>query len=368
MTKKEPLREPDYALILVTFLLRGIGQIMIITASYVIAEEEHGNPYYFLQRQAIWIALGLVGMYLLSRVNYRALRRLSLIMVLLSFILLTLVFTGLGTDLGTGAKRWLNLGFFTFQPAEFCKLSFVIFTAAFMSSRSIRMEKFWSSSFVPLLLAGAAFLMIFFQPDLGSALVLLAGTGAIVLLAGMPFKQALAIGLVSLPALVVLTIKEPYRVKRLFSFVDPWADPTRDGYHIIQSLYALGPGHIFGVGLGRSRQKLYYLPFPHNDFIFAVIGEELGFIGTTALLLLFFVLTWRGLKISLTAPDTFGSLLAAGITAMLVMQVLINIGMVTGSLPVTGINLPLISAGGSSVFLNLIGLGILLNISRHCRK
>lgn len=366
--KKEPLGEPDYALILVTFLLLGIGLIMIFSASYVIAEEEQGNPYYFLQRQAIWVAMGLLGMYLLSRVNYRALRRLSLILMLVSFVLLALVFTGLGTDLGTGAKRWLALGFFTFQPAEFAKLSFVVFTAAFLSSRSIRMEKFWSSSFIPLLLAGIAFVIIVIQPDLGSALILLAGTAVIVLLAGMPFKQALALGLVSLPALVALTIKEPYRMKRLFSFLDPWADPTRDGYHIIQSLYALGPGHIFGVGLGRSRQKLYYLPFPHNDFIFAVIGEELGFVGTTAVLLLFFVLTWRGLRISLTAPDTFGSLLAAGITAMLVLQVLINIGMVTGSLPVTGINLPLISAGGSSVFLNLISLGVLLNISRHCRK
>ena len=148
----------------------------------------------------------------------------------------------------------------------------------------------------------------------------------------------------------------------------PWADPSGTGYHIIQSLYALGPGHIFGVGLGRSRQKLYYLPFPHNDFIFAVIGEELGFVGATAVLLLFFVLMWRGLKISLTAPDTFGSLLAAGITAMLALQVLINIGMVTGSLPVTGINLPFISAGGSSVFFNLLSLGILLNISRHCHR
>lgn len=366
--KKKVLREPDYALILVTFLLLGIGLVMIFSASYVIAGEGRGDPYYFLRRQALWIVLGLAAMYLLSRVNYWQLRRFSLVLILAGFALLILIFTGLGTDMGTGSRRWLDLGFFTFQPAELCKLCFVIFTAAFMSSRSIRMERFWSSSFIPLLLAGIAFVAVVAQPDLGSALILLAGTGMIVLIAGMPLKQVLTLALVTLPALVAITIKEPYRVKRLFSFIDPWADPAGDGYHIIQSLYALGPGHIFGVGLGRSRQKLYYLPFPHNDFIFAVIGEELGFVGAVAVLLLFFVLIWRGLKISLTAPDSFGSLLAAGITIMLALQVLINIGMVTGSLPVTGINLPLISAGGSSVFFNLFSLGILLNISRHCHR
>lgn len=366
--KKAPRREPDYALILVTFLLLGIGLIMVFSASYVIAEESRGNPYYFLQRQALWIALGLAAMYLLSRINYRFLRRLSLIFLLFSFILLGLVFTGLGTALGTEARRWLDLGLFTFQPAEFCKLAFVIFTAAFMSSRSIRMENFWASSFVPLALGGIAFLLVVLQPDFGSGIILLGGIVVIILLAGLPFKHAAALALVSLPALVAIVIKKPYRLKRLLSFADPWADPSGEGYHIIQSLYALGPGNLFGVGLGRSRQKLYYLPFPHNDFIFAVIGEELGFVGATAVLLLFFVLVWRGLKISLTAPDTFGSLLAAGITAMLALQVLINIGMVTGSLPVTGINLPFISAGGSSVFFNLFSLGILLNISRHCHR
>ncbi|NLA46410.1 MAG: putative lipid II flippase FtsW [Firmicutes bacterium] len=366
--KKEQRHDPDYALVLVTFLLLGIGLVMVFSASYIIAEEGQGDPYYFLRRQALWVVLGLAAMYLASRVSYWKLRRLSLFMLLLSFLLLALVYTGLGTDMGTGARRWLDFGAFTFQPAELCKLSLVLFTAAFMSSRSIRMERFWSSSFVPLLLAGIAFILIVSQPDLGSALILLAGTAIIVLLAGMPFKQVVGLALVSVPALVAVTIKKPYRIKRLLSFVDPWADPSGTGYHIIQSLYALGPGHIFGVGLGRSRQKLYYLPFPHNDFIFAVIGEELGFVGATAVLLLFFVLVWRGLKISLTAPDTFGCLLAAGITAMLALQVLINIGMVTGTLPVTGINLPLISAGGSSVFFNLFSLGILLNISRHCHQ
>lgn len=366
--KKQQRRDPDFALLLVTLLLLGIGLVMVFSASYIIAEEGRGDPYFFLRRQAVWVLLGLVAMFFVSHMQYWKLRRLSLFLILLNFVLLTLVFTGLGTELGTEARRWLGFGSLTVQPAEFSKLAFVIFTAAFMSSRSVRIQKFWSSSFIPLVLVGIAFVFIVAQPDLGTALVLVAGTAVIILLAGMPFKQAVGLFLLSLPPLIAITIKEEYRMKRLLSFMDPWADPIGSGYQIIQSLFALGPGHIFGVGLGRSRQKLYYLPEPQNDFIFAVIGEELGFVGTVAVLLLFFVFIWRGLKIAIMAPDTFGSLLAAGITSMIAIQALINIAVVTGSVPVTGINLPLISAGGSSVFFTLIGIGILLNISRHCNK
>jgi cell division protein FtsW len=368
MMKKEQRRDPDFALILVVLLLLGIGLVMVFSASYIASEESYDDPYYYLRRQGMWIALGVAIMFLFSHVSYWKLRRLSLVLILINFVLLTLVFTGLGTTLGTEAKRWLSFGGLTLQPAEFSKLAFVIFTAAYMSSRSIRIQKFWSSSFIPLALVGVAFVFILLQPDLGTALVMAANTFVIILLAGMPLKQAVAISVFSIPPLIAVAFKEEYRRQRLLSFLNPWADPGDTGYQIIQSLYALGPGHIFGVGLGRSRQKLYYLPEPQNDFIFAVIGEELGFIGAVVVLLLFFVLIWRGLKIALTAPDTFGSLLAAGITGMIAIQALVNIAVVTGSVPVTGINLPLISAGGSSVVFTLMGVGILLNISRHCRQ
>lgn len=367
MNKTQRL-DPDFALILVTFLLLGIGLVMVFSASFVAAEETWGDGYFFLRRQTIWVVLGLIGMYFASRVPYWKLRRLSLFLLLLNFVLLTLVYTGLGTDMGTESRRWIGIGGYTLQPAEFSKLVFIIFTAAFMSSRSVRIQNFWSSSFIPLFFGGIAFIFIVLQPDLGTALVVLAGVGIVILLAGMPMKQAALLSLVSLPPLILVTIKEEYRVERLLSFLDPWADPSDTGYQIIQSLYALGPGHIFGVGLGRSVQKLFYLPEPHNDFIFAVIGEELGFVGATAVLLLFLIFIWRGLKIALTAPDTFGSLLAAGIIAGIALQTVINIAVVTGSIPVTGINLPLISAGGSSVFFTLIGVGIVLNISRHAVK
>ncbi len=366
--EKQQHRELDYAFVLTTLVLLGISLIMVFSASYIIAAEgSQGDPYFFLRRQAIWIGLGLIGMFIFSRYPYHHLRRMSPVLLMISFVLMILVYIpGIGVEIHE-ARRWIGVGPLTVQPAEFCKLSFIIFSAAYMSSRSIRLEKFWSSSFVPLALMGMAFLLIFGQPDLGTGLVLAAATLTVVFLAGLPFKQALGILMVSFPALVALAVMAPYRLQRLTSFLNPWADPSDSGYQAIQSLFALGPGHIFGVGLGRSRQKLHYLPLPHNDFIFAIIGEELGFVGAVTVLLLFFILFWRGFKTSLMAPDAFGSLLAAGITAMVAVQALINIGVVTGSIPVTGINLPFISAGGSSLFFMMCAMGILMNISRYSR-
>ncbi len=363
---KQQHREPDYAFVMTVLLLLGISLVMVFSASYLLAaESEQGDPYYFLRRQAMWIGLGLIGMFVLSRYPYYRWRRMSPFLLLIAFVLLALVYVpGIGVEI-YDARRWIGVGTLTVQPAEFCKLAFIIFTAAYMSSRNIRLDKFWSSSFIPLALTGAAFLLILKQPDLGTGLVLAATAIMIVFLAGLPFKQAVGIFTVSLPVVVALALKESYRLKRLTSYLDPWADPTDSGYQAIQSLFALGPGHIFGVGLGRSRQKLHYLPLPHNDFIFAIIGEELGFVGAVTVLILFFILFWRGIRIAMLAPDSFGSLLAAGITSLLAIQTLMNIAVVTGSIPVTGVNLPLISAGGSSVFFTLCGFGILLNISKH---
>jgi len=365
---EERRREPDFLIILVTVILICIGLIMVFSSSYVMAEEQLGDRYFYLRRQAMWACLGLAALYIFSRFDYRNLRRLSPLLVLVNFILLTMVFfPGLGVMV-QDAQRWIAVGGITVQPSEFTKLALVIFTAAFFSSRSIKMENFWSSSFIPVLIAGLSFLFIVQQPDMGSALVIVTGVGILIFIAGIPMKHLFALGALAVPAFVYLAFSESYRFRRMISFLDPWADPMETGYHVIQSLYALGPGGLFGVGLGQSRQKFYYLPEPHNDFIFSVIGEELGFIGAVTVLLLFFVLLWRGLKIALTVEDVFGSLLAAGITVMLGVQALVNIGVVTGSLPVTGLNLPLISFGGSSLFFTLCGIGILLNLSRHARE
>ncbi|MFO8192652.1 MAG: FtsW/RodA/SpoVE family cell cycle protein, partial [Bacillota bacterium] len=220
---------------------------------------------------------------------------------------------------------------------------------------------------IPLALVGVAFLMIQFQPDMSTALIILAAAAMVVIFAGMPVSRMAGLSLLALPPLAYLTVREDYRLQRLFTFIDPWADPSESGYQIIQSFYALGSGHIFGVGLGRSKQKLFYLPEPQNDFIFAVIGEELGFIGAVTVLLLYLILIWRGFQIAYKAPDLFGSLLAAGIIFTFALQVVINVAVVTGMLPVTGINLPLVSYGGSSVLFVLCGIGILLNISKYTR-
>ncbi len=363
--QEERKKEADFTIFLVVLILIGIGLIMTFSSSYVISEETRGDPYFFLKRQTMWAVLGLMGMYFFSRFDYHYLKRLSPILVLISFLLLTAVFIpGLGIEINE-ATRWIGFGGFSIQPSEFTKLALVIFTAAYLSSRSVDMENFWSSSFIPLGVMGLSFLFILGQPDLGTGLVIALGTLLVIVVAGMPFKHLIALGGLSVPAIFAMAISQPYRLERLTSFINPWADPQGSGWHVIQSLYALGPGGLFGVGLGRSRQKLYYLPEPHNDFIFAVIGEELGFAGAVAVLLLFFILVWRGLKVALSAPDSFGSMLAAGIIFMIGIQVLINVGVVTGSLPVTGLNLPFVSAGGSSLFFNLCAIGILLNISRQ---
>ncbi len=366
--REERRRGPDFTVFLVTIILVGIGLVMVFSASYVIAAEGRGDAYFFLRRQTFWALLGLLGLFFFSRFDYRNLKRLSPILVLISFVLLTVIYIpGVGVEINE-ATRWIGFSGFTIQPSEFTKLALVIFTAAFLSGKSIRMQNFWSSSFIPLAVMGLSFLFIMGQPDLGSALVIAAGTVLVIFISGIPFRHMAGMAAISVPAIIYLIISAPYRLIRILSFRDPWADPLGSGYQIIQSLYALGPGGLFGVGLGRSRQKLYYLPEPHNDFIFAIIGEELGFTGAVAVLFLFFIFMWRGIKVSLTVSDSFGSLLAAGITFMIGIQVLINIGVVTGSLPVTGLNLPLISAGGSSLFFNLCSIGILLNISRHVNQ
>jgi cell division protein FtsW len=366
MSKGTP-RDYDRILLLVTLLLLAFGLLMVFSASFVFAAESKGDPYYFLKRQALWVAIGLAAMFCISHLHYLKLKRLSIIIVILNFIFLAMTYTSFGTDLGTEARRWLAFGPVIVQPAEFSKFALVIFTAAFMSSRRLNFRKLINGSLVPLALILLAFFLIQNQPDLGTALVVLAGGALVIIFAGVPIYQVAGLSLSLLPFLAYFTIKQDYRVQRLFTFLDPWAEPTGSGYQIIQSLYALGPGHIFGLGLGRSRQKLFYLPEPQNDFIFAVIGEELGFIGAVTVLLLYLAFIWRGFQIALKAPDFFGSLLAAGITFVIAIQALINVAVVTGSLPVTGINLPLISAGGSSVFFTLLGIGILLNISKYAR-
>ena len=364
----EAKKDADVTIIFVTMILVGLGLVMVLSASYVFAQETRGDAYFFLKRQAVWAVLGIFLMFILSKFNYHNFRKLSLPFLGIStFLLLLLMIPGVGVEINE-AVRWINVAGFSIQPSEFTKLAIIIFTAVSMSRKSLDLENFWSSSFVPIIAAGGSFLLIMLQPDFGTGMVLFGTTILIIIVAGIPMRHLGLMILSVIPVGIALIVSAPYRLARLTSFVDPWADARGAGWQIIQSLYALAPGGIFGMGLGRSRQKLYYLPEPHNDFIFAIIGEELGLIGTVSVIILFAIFVWRGLRIAANAPDSFGRLLASGIVFVIGIQVLVNIGVVTGSIPVTGINLPLISAGGSSLLFNLCGIGILLNISRHTVK
>ena len=360
--------EADFIILFATMTLLAIGIVMVFSASWYMVNASRGDVYFHLRRQAFWALLGLFGMIFFSNYDYWKLKRWTNLSMLVSVILLVAVFIpGIGIEIN-GARRWIGVGSLTGQPSDLAKVALLLFAAAYLSRKDIQIKNFIQGTFPVLAAMGVFFLMILKQPDLGTAVAMGGTVMIVVFVAGMPLKQLSFIGVATLPMVGYLMASEPYRLRRLLSFRDPWADPLDTGYQIIQSLYALGPGGLFGVGLGHGRQKMFYLPEPHSDFIFAVIGEELGFIGTSSVLILFALLLWRGFKVALMAPDSFGSLLATGITAMIGLQALMNIGVVTGSIPVTGINLPLISAGGSSLLFTMCSIGVLLNISKYVKS
>jgi len=358
-------RPADFALFLTVLGLLSIGLIMILSASEYSALVRFGDALYFFKRQLLWALLGLGAMFVTMRVDYWHWKRWAPVMLVVGLLLLVAVFIpGIGRS-SHGATRWIGLGPLTVQPSELAKLCLIIFTAYGLAVKGEEVRRFWRGVFPFLLLAVAVAALVLAQPDLGTAFTL-AGTIFIMLFAaGARTGTLVAIGLAGLAAVGAAIYVEKYRLKRFLAFLDPWRDPQGSGFHIIQSLYALGSGGLFGVGLGQGKQKYLYLPEQHTDFIFAVIGEELGFVGTCVVLGLFIVFIWRGLRIAAMAPDAFGSILATGITAGIALQALINVGVVSGVLPVTGITLPMVSFGGTSLLFTLTAVGILLNISRY---
>ncbi|HHV80005.1 MAG TPA: putative lipid II flippase FtsW [Firmicutes bacterium] len=346
-------------------VLLAIGIVMVFSASSIRAMKSYNDPYYFLKRQLIWAGLGLIIMTVLANIHYVRLRKIATTVMAISLLFLVLVLVpGIGKVIN-GSRRWIGIGQIGFQPSELCKGVFVLFMAASLSERGKELNNPVKGLLPYVLLIGVIFGLVLKEPDLGTGIAI-AGTGFMLLFAGgIAVWQLTAIGVVALPVLWHAINSATYRRNRFLAFLNPWADPTGTGYHIIQGLYALGSGGPFGLGFMRSRQKWLYLPEPHTDFIFAVIGEELGFIGCLAVISLFMLIAWRGYRISMTAPDRFGSLLAAGMTTMIILQAIVNIGVVTASLPVTGIPLPFISSGGSSLMTNLAAVGVLLNISRY---
>jgi cell division protein FtsW len=353
----------DYAIVAVTLVLLCIGLVMVHSASSVISAQKFTDAFYYAKRQLMWAGLGLVLMFIMANFDYHRLRAWAPKVVIASFLFLVLVLL-VGESRG-GSKAWLGIGSFGIQPSEFAKLALVLFLAHYLADAADRMESFVRGFLPPLFISLLAVGLIMLEPDLGQSVVIMGTTIVMLYAAGARLSQLGLLGGSGLLAFAALVAMAPYRIKRIVAFLDPWQDPLGKGYQIIQSLYALGSGGLVGLGLGNSRQKYLYLPEPQTDFIYSILGEELGFLGGATVLVLFGVLVWRGFRTAMFAPDEFGSLLAAGITGMIAVQVLINVGVVTSSIPATGITLPFISFGGSSLTLMLTGVGILLNISRQ---
>ena len=354
----------DRVLFTATLLLVCTSVVMVYSASALLALERYQQPYLFVTRQAMWTILGLAALWVAMRVDYRTYRNDALIWTLVGIVAVTLVGVLFSAPVN-GTRRWFGIGGLGVQPSELAKLACVLFTALVLERRMHRIDEL-SYSLLPIgIVVGAMVALILLQPDFGTAMSLVLIVAAMVFVAGLHYRYLVGTLLVMLPALYLVLVSAPYRRRRLLSFWDPWADPLGDGFQIIQSLVAVGTGGVFGRGLMAGVQKLFYLPEPHTDFIYAVIGEELGLVGATATLLCFCLIAWRGLRITARAQDTFGAFVALGITTMIVMQALINMSVVLGLLPTKGIPLPLVSAGGSSLVISLLGMGVLLNISQH---
>jgi cell division protein FtsW len=354
----------DRVLFTATLLLVCVSVVMVYSASAVLALERFQQPYLFLTKQALWSALGIAVLVVAMRVDYRTYRNETFIWSLLGLVVLMLVAVLFSAPVN-GTRRWFGVGGLGIQPSELAKVACVFFTALMLERRMHRIDDL-SYSLVPIaLIVGLVVALVLLQPDFGTSISLALVVAVMVFAAGLHYRYFVGLALVALPAIYIVLVAAPYRRRRLLAFWDPWADPLGDGFQIIQSLVAVGTGGVFGRGLMGGVQKLFYLPEPHTDFIYAVISEELGLIGATAILLCFCVIGWRGLRIAARAEDTFGSFVALGLTTMIAAQAFVNISVVLGLMPTKGIPLPLVSFGGSSLLINLLGMGVLLNISQH---
>jgi cell division protein FtsW len=349
-----------HLLVLVTLALVAFGLVMVYSASSARALLGSDDPAYYLKRQALYAVAGLVALVLLSRTDYRRLRHAAGPLLLASFVLLVAVLT-MGTAVN-GARRWIPLGTLTFQPSELAKLALALWIAGLLARRPA--PQTLGDLVRPIgLVVGAACALILVEPDLGSALAIAIMVAAILLVAGTPVRTlAAGCGIAGMLVLAAIWF-EPYRRARIFSFIDPWHDPQGAGFQSVQAMIALGSGGIFGVGLGESVQKIYYLPEASTDMIFAIIGEELGLVGVLAVIGAFALFAYAGLNIALRCHDPFGKRLAAGLTALVCGQAAVNVSAVMGLAPLTGVPLPFVSYGGSSLVVGLASVGILLNIA-----
>jgi cell division protein FtsW len=356
-------RRLDRLLLITVLILVSLGIVMVYSASFAIAGERFRDAYHFLKKQALAAGLGMALMILAAKLDYHRWQALAIPLLVLSAVLLgVLIFPGLRQEVG-GSARWLKFSFLSFQPAELAKLALVIYLARSLTKKDGRMQTFNVGVLPHFIVLGGLFILVLKQPDFGTGVVFATLVFILLFVAGARVLYLGAAVLAAVPVLFYIATRAHYRTGRLLAFLDPWKDPSDSGFQIIQSFLAFGSGKLFGVGLGEGHQKLFYLPEVHTDFIFSVIGEESGLLGVTVVIGLFVFLTWRGFRACFRAADLFGSYLALGVTLLIAVQALVNMGVVMGLLPTKGATLPFVSYGGTSLMINLMSAGILLNIS-----
>ncbi len=354
----------DVSLLFPALLLAGIGVVMVYSASSHIAIERFGDSAFFLKRQALFMFLGIAVMIFFRYFPYRLLRPFTYGLLLMSFVLLGAVYiNGVGFS-ASGATRWLRFGSFSFQPAMFAKMSLIIYLAYSLNKKKDRVDRF-AIGFLPhVIVFGAFSILIFLQPDFGSVVIFALITWFMLFVAGVRPLHLLTSFVFLLPILIYYMLNAEYRFKRLISFLDPWRYKSDEGYQIVHSLMAFGTGGLWGTGIGQGYQKLFYLPEPHTDFIFSVIGEELGLVGVLGILALYSIILWRGISIAKRTENLFGVFMAFGLTVALGIQVFVNTGVAVGILPTKGLTLPFLSYGGTALVFNMAAIGVLMNIGQ----
>lgn len=359
-------KQETIVILLVLFLV-GFGCTMVYSASCYAAEYRYGNQFFFLYKQLFGVVLGIFGLFFFAFVDYHILKKFRWWILGITCVLLVLVFVpGFGVQ-SYGANRWVNFLGISIQPSEIAKFALVLFLAVYLSEKHDKIKTF-KGLIPPLAIAGLLCVLVIIEPSMSVTMCLAFVTLFMLIIGGMSKKHTILFSSVAGAAVPLLILAEPYRMKRLFAFLDPWASPQGEGFQLIQSLYSLGNGGLFGVGLFNSRQKYLFLPFAESDFIFSIIGEEIGLVGSLGLVAVYAILVYFLFKIGLNAKDRFGCLLSCGVGIVIAVQTLLNIAVVTGSIPPTGLPLPFISSGGTSVAVFMAAVGVVLNVDRQSRK
>ena len=359
------MKKVDYTLLISVLVISIFGSIMIYSSSYIWAEYKYNDAFKFVKNQVLFLIVGIILMMMVSKINYKVYYDKANILLISCIILLILVLIpGIGT-VRNGSRSWFGIGSFGIQPSEFTKLGLIIFVSKYLSKKD-KIVKDIKKGVLPVLgLLIFIFGLIMLQPDFGTGSIIIVTIIILLFIGGVDFKFFLKIGSIGVVGVVVLILAAPYRLSRILSFLDPWSDPLGSGFQIIQSLYAIGPGGLFGYGIGNSRQKHFFLPEPQTDFIFSIISEELGFFGCLFVVVMFFIICYTGFKISRKSDDVFAKYVSFGIVFQISFQACMNLMVVTGLIPVTGVTLPFLSYGGSSLLITLVEIGIVLNISRY---